>query len=464
METRIALVPLYFTLFDEYMPAGLRERRQQTAASVSSQLPERAPTLVLPMVDSPTAAIEAARALREFNPDGVILLPTMAAPPSYVTPVLEACPDAEVLLTVIQRSDEVLHPYDTDVATEGSAPVGASMISNILVRQGRRFELALGALGSAELAERFDAWARGLVAAAVVRSLRLGVVGDPIDGYIDVEVGDEDLRRLGPTPVHISSDLLTDRFATAVPLRPADLPAGLQGAVEDSRLDPNVLSRSLQLCSALRRISEEQRLHGGTVNCHGPLLRWNPEIGITACLAVSDHSTRGQHYSCTGDIPTAIVLALGNALAGSALYGELYQLDLLGDWALFANGGEGDVRCSAGSVELAEEDHYLGERGPGVAVAFGFSKGPATLLSLSPVAAALGGWVLVAAHGEVLGAGYPELEGPHGRFRFDDTPVDDGFGRWLQAGATHHAALIPGHHRSALQTCATRLGIELREI
>lgn len=462
MEPRIALLPLYFTLFDEFMPSGLRERREQAAESVRSQLPVDIEALVLPLVDSPASAIEAARAVRSFDADGLILLPTMAAPPSYVLPALEACPDASVLLVAIQGQASVSHPYNTDVATENSSPVGACMLSNVLVRQDRRFTMALGVLGGSELQGRLNNWTRGLAAASVVRALRLGVLGDPIPGYVDVEVGEEDLQRLGPTAIHIEREQLTHRFDEADPMSMKELAASLSVSMDAAGVGRQVLSRSLRLCAAIRDLSDEYNLDGGTVNCHGTMFRSNPAIGITACLAVSERSSRGQLFSCTGDIPTAVALAVGNALAGAALYGEIYQLDLPGNWLLFANGGEGDTRCAGGPAQLLEEDHYLGEEGAGVAVKFEILNGPATLLSLSPAPHAQGGWVLVAAEGAVRGAGYPELEGPHGRFQFDSLRVEEGFGAWLQAGATHHAALVPGHHRLALQTCADQLGIELR--
>ena len=147
-------------------------------------------------------------------------------------------------------------------------------------------------------------------------------------------------------------------------------------------------------------------------------------------------------------------------MAGAALYCELYQLDFPGNWVLVANGGEGDlaIRAQESPVRLLPEDHYMGDHGPGTAVAFELAKGPATLISMSP-AETTGGWVLVGAEGEILDSKHHRMEGPNGMFRFGSGPVEESFTRWCEAGATHHAAVLPGRHGDILRLTARMLGI-----
>ena len=146
---------------------------------------------------------------------------------------------------------------------------------------------------------------------------------------------------------------------------------------------------------------------------------------------------------------------------GSALYCELYQLDFPGNWVLLANGGEGDptIRAGSSSGRLLPEDHYMGDHGPGTAVAFELLEGPATLISLTPIDHT-GGWMLVGAEGRILDSKHHAMEGPDAMFRFDSGDVAGAYARWCKAGATHHAGLLPGHHGNVLQRTAEILGIE----
>ena len=52
------------------------------------------------------------------------------------------------------------------------------------------------------------------------------------------------------------------------------------------------------------RLCADHDATAGAVNCHGDALRWNPGVGITACLGVALCTQGGRPFSCTGDIPT----------------------------------------------------------------------------------------------------------------------------------------------------------------
>lgn len=463
MRPTVAFVPLYFTLFDRFMPAELRERRERMAARIADLL-AGVDLRVTGLVDSVEAAREAASKVAAAAPDGIVLLPTMASPPEYAWTVAEACPDTPLLVVCGQESARVPHPYDTDRATERSAPVGAMMVTNVLARQGRQYAMVTGDVNGQAVEAGLSEWLAGLGAAVAVRSLRVGAFGEPIPGYDDVVTTPAELEAIGVELVQVTSGDLEERYGEATPASYDDLIEALGVEPDSSSVGEEVLERSLRLWSTLRSLTLDLQLEAGTVNCHGQLFRDNKTIGITACTAVTALSSQGIPFSCTGDVPTAIALAVGNLIAGAALYGELYQLDIEENWVLFANGGEGDVRCAASTPRLLHEDHYAGEHGPGVAVAFDVEPGPAMLLSLTPQPTAEGGWALVAAAGEIVGADHPELEGPHGRFRFANHEVRNGFEAYAKAGATHHSALIPGIHSFALGTFANAVGIELRVV
>lgn len=441
------------------MPAAFPEERRAYAAECKRLLAQFADVVDPGIIEDAEGAKDAALALEGENIDAIVFWPTMAAPPEWLETVSSARPDTPVIVVVAQQSGEVPDDYDTDQATTRSLPVGAVMGTNVLVRRGTPFHVVVGEMGPSIVPPLRQA-VSATSAAGLVRGLRLGVVGDPIDGYTDVAVNAEQLRSIGVTTVDVADDL-ANAFAAAEASAVDELITEVSVDF-DVAVDAEVLDRSARLAVALEQVADDHQLDGGAVNCHGPRLRFGDDIGITACLGVSRCSASGRPFACTGDIPTAIALALGRRLAGSALYCELYQLDLDHDWLLVANGGEGDWTYRDPSVRgrLLPEDHYRGQHGPGVAVAWPVQTGPATLISLTPDGGPQGEWKLVSAEGQVLDSRHDAMEGPNAMFRFDGLRVADGFARWCGAGATHHAALLPNHQSKALNIVAELLGLE----
>lgn len=218
-------------------------------------------------------------------------------------------------------------------------------------------------------------------------------------------------------------------------------------------------SRSARLARALATLVARHGAACGTVNCHGPWLRENPQIGICACFGVSVLTERGIPFSCTGDQPTALTLLLARRLTGRALYCELYTPELVSGLMLLAAGGEGDPAWAQPGTPIFVEPnhHYPGANGTGSALAFRLAPGPATVLSLSP---AHHSWNLAWATGEVIETRYAHMGGPNAMFRFDSGPADEASARWIASGATHHSALAVGRLDVEVPVLARELGVE----
>jgi L-arabinose isomerase len=465
-QLRIGLLSVYFGLFDDAMPAEFRKGRERFSEKLRSLLSLHGEVTYPGLVDSEAAGEIAAKAFAKADIDAVVFAPTMASPPSYGWIGLQSVPDAFVIALGAQESALVPDDYDTEQATRRSLPVGLVMLTNVLVREGRQFTTLVGDIGSGDLQAQIGAILRGLAGAKAVRANPLISIGEPVPGYLDVEASPVALESLGVSVVQVEIEELNESFSG---IGIEELRVGCEKAVEGcdaTALDPEVLERSVQLALAIEQLCNRHNALGGAVNCHGPALRFNPAIGITACLAVTEMAKVNRHFACTGDLPAGIALILGKAVAGAALYCELYQLDLTSDWLLVANGGEGDrsIADPGRPIKLTPENHYMGNHGPGVAVAFNIVQGPATLTSLSPVPSAKGGWALIIAEGSIIDSKHDAMEGPNGMFRFDSGSVETSYQSWCLAGATHHAALLPGLRGRELEAATTALGIELRRV
>ncbi len=462
---RIGLLCVYFGLFDAAMPPEFRRDRTAFAEAMQTRLEQFGSVTYPGVVDSDEAGKAAGRVFAEAGVDVIVFAPTMAAPPSYGWEAVRNLPDVPLVAVGAQELSEVPDDYATEEATRRSLPVGLVMFTNVLVREGRSFTTLISTVDSDELDTAISDTLKAVEAAAMVRNARMLAIGAPISGYLDVEVTTEELESLGVGVIDVGSEEIAAAFAAVDDERVTALDNDLRKRFDASAVDSPTLARSSRLALAMEDLCNMHDADAGAVNCHSDTLRWNPGVGITACLGVALCTRSGTPFACTGDIPTGIALMLGKKLAGSALYCELYQMDFQGDWILVANGGEGDLssRSPSSTVRLLPEDHYMGDHGAGTAVAFQLPEGPATLISLTPVNHT-GGWVLVGAEGRILDSKHHEMEGPNGMFRFNSGDVADAYARWCEAGATHHAGLLPGHHGDVLARTSEMLGITYREV
>ncbi|MDE0131194.1 MAG: hypothetical protein OXQ32_02875 [bacterium] len=462
---RIGQLSVYFGLFDEAMPPEFRRDREALAHRFTEFLSAGGDVVYPGVVDSEEAGRRASRVFAAEEVEVVVFVPAMAAPPSYGWEAISGL-DVPVISVAAQELTSIPDVYTTEEGTQRSTLVGLVMFTNVMAREGRPMVTLVGRLESAEFVAEVAETVRAAALANRLRGSRVGAIGAPIGGYLDVEATPEEVARLGLQMVSISREELNAAFAGASAEGVKGLADGLRDRFETERTPDETLHRSARLALALQDICERNGLAGGTVNCHGDMFRWNPEVGITACLGVTCLTEAGIPLSCTGDLPAGIALVIGKAVAGGSLYCEVYGVDFEGDWVLLANGGESDVSMADPTrpITLLPEDHYMGVGGPGTAIVFSLPTGPATLLSMSPIAGAEGGWALVVGEGEIIGSRHEAIEGPNGMFRFSSGPAPEAFQRFCNAGATHHSVLTPGHNLRTLQLMAEWMGFEVRAV
>lgn len=457
---RVILISSYFALLEQGMGPQFRTERMESRSRVRDGVMALADIVADLLVDSSDAAGDAIEQIAALQADAIVIAPTMATPPEWLVSAVRNRPDLPVIILAVRELDSVPDDYDTEKGTSHSLLVGVTMLGNAFLREPRSMALVLGTAGDDTWLEQLRGEILGAAGAARIRRSRLLVGGAPIEGYSDVEVTSEDLARLGVEVVSIDDEILAARM-DQVTDQEHDTMTRWVSDTGEVHVDGEVLARSVTLACALRDLVDAHGVDGGTVNCHGPVFRQSDRVGITACLAVTHLTTTSRMFSCTGDIPIALMLILGRDLAGAALYCELYAVDRPGNWILVANGGEGDLSFAvAGTTRFLYEDHYRGRKGPGVATAFDVAGGPATLTSLTPLGTSAGGWRMIVMEGEILGSRHRRMEGPNAMFGPRDLDALSAFSSWTTAGAPHHAALIPGHWADVLRGVARHLGIE----
>lgn len=465
-RSRIAVLHPYWTLWEHTAPAGFRGARLELARALARELAADFEVLAVDEVASVEDGERVGAALAADPPDAVLVLQTMAVPPAYALAALARVPGALPVIWALHETGLVGDAFDHgDITTQG-ATVGAPMLTNMLVREGRAFELVLGRRGDPVVEGRVRGALRAAAAASAIRRARLGRVGEPIPGYLHVDLDDDALRvATGISVVRIDPDEVVERYRAVDPDRVRALETEVRAAWTfegDVEADES-LERSLRAALALEDVVEAHAIDGGAFNCHVPQFRFGQEIGIAPCFGLGRLTSMGTPFTCTGDIVTAVAMLATRRLGGAALYHEIEAIDYASGEVVIANSGEHDLAWLApGERPRLRRNGWFCDKDPhcGVCAVIEPPAGPATLVGFTPHPEARGGFRFVVARGELTARRFPVTGTANGAFRFGQGSVEEAWARWAMAGVNHHSSATPGDLSAEMITLARLLGVE----
>jgi L-arabinose isomerase len=447
---RVGLVLPYWDFWERSVPYDLRAEREALARGAADGL--AADVVAVATVDSDEAGEEAARRFAEARAEAVLVMQTMAAPPARTLAALGALP---VVIWAAQKEQRVPDTFDHGGITSFGATVGAPMVTSMLVRGARPFELVVGPVARAE---PVDAALRAAAAATRLARARVGRVGPTQPGYDHVAADPDRLRaEIGIELLPIDASEFRDLYEHVPAERIAELELETHGLYE-VEVEGDGLERSLRAACALGDLVERYELDAGAINCHVSEIRLGKEIGIAPCFALGRSTSNGVPWTCTGDVVTAIVMLTTKLLGGAAQYHELEALDEATDELVVASSGEHDLELAPGvRPRLIANGWYEHDPCTGVCACFTAPPGPATLVGFTQLDR---GFRLIAAEGEFTGRGWPGVGTANAAFRFAGRPATEAWARWCAAGVTHHAAASPGLLGAGVEAIARFLGIE----
>jgi L-arabinose isomerase len=435
MPPKVALVEPYWDFWESSVPYDLRADRAAIGTVVRQALGTR-----FDWVDTAQDA------------DAVLVLQTMATPPAWTLPALD---DRPVVVWAAHRS-ALPSGFDHAAITTEGATVGAPMLTSLLVRQGRPFELVLGRIDDAQAVARVGDMLTVAVAASRLRRARIGRVGRPLDGYACV---DTDAARLslatGIELVTIDPAEVLELYRGVGERRVRELEAETR-ALYDVGIEGDGLERSLRAACAIDDLAERHRLDAGAMNGHVAEIRFGPEIGIAPSFALGRATTNGIPWTEVGDVLTAVAMLATKLLNGAAQYHELEAVDYDSGELVLASSGEYDLALAPGvRPRLIANDWYADDPHVGACACFAAPRSPATLVGFADVA---GGYRFVAAEGELTGRAFPATGTANGAFRF--TRGLDAWADWCRAGANHHSSATPGLLGAQVEALARFLGVD----
>jgi L-fucose isomerase-like protein len=459
---RVAVALPYASYWESAVPFDFRAERERLLGVAAARLGSSATIVERAVVASREDGAAFAEAAAAAGTEVLLVVQTMAAMPAFALTAVELLPDLPVVVWALHQQERLSEDFDHAAITAGGATVGTPMLTNMLVRSDRRFELVVGWLGDSISLEALATALRAGATSVRLRRARIGRVGEPIEGYDCVDADADRLRRvtgieLVPTPAAEVRDL----FLAVVHERIAELERETR-ALYDVRSDAegDVLSRSIRAACALEDLVRRHGLDAGALNCHVPEIRFSDEVGIAPCFALGRLTSRGIPWACAGDVLTPVAMLALRLLGGAAQYHELESLDHLTGEFVVASSGEFDLAFGDGSRPALLRNRWF-ERDPrcGACASFGAPAGPATLVGFTELDAAPG-YRFVVAEGEFTGRAFPNVGTPWAAFRFANGPAVEAWTRWCRAGANHHSAATPGHYGAAIETVARFLGVE----
>lgn len=463
---RVGVVAPYWTLWEHTAGPTFRADRLALARAVADELSDSVePVAVIEVASGDDGAGAGAR-FADLDVDVVLVLQTMAVPAAWTMAALERLPGVPVVLWALHETGLVDGAFDHGSITTQGATVGAPMLSNLLSRADRPFELVLGRRTDVAVTDRVRAALRLAGIARGIGRSRLGRIGRPLDGYAHVDVDGDALRAAtGIELVTVDADEVVERFRAVAD---ADVRALEADVRRDWTLDGDVeadgsLDRSLRAALALEAVVDAYALDGGAFNCHVEQFRFGEPIGIAPCWALGRLTSTGRPFTCTGDIVTAVAMLTTKRLGGAAVYHEIEAIDYDSGEVVIANSGEHDLAWLApGERPRLQRNGWFCGRDPhcGVCAAFEPAPGPATLVGFTPHPRARGGFRYVIARGELTERRFPETGTVNGAFRFADGPVEAAWARWAAAGVNHHSSATPGDLAADVAAVARHLGVE----
>lgn len=463
---KIAVLHPYWDFWEHTAPDDFRADRRAKVAEVVDSVRGSAEIVGIHEVASESDGRTVAETLDGMTVDAVLVVQTMAVPPTFVMATLDALAPVPVVVWALQEEGRIPVGFNHgDITTQG-ATVGAPMLLNALSRVGRPFWVEFGHMSDADHLDQVRWAIASATAAGRVRRARIGRVGRPLDGYVHVDVDPAALHSAtGITLVDIDPAEVAERYRHVRDRRVAALEEEVRSNWDVAPgVDANEgLYRSLRVALALDDLVDAHELDAGAMNCHVPEIRFSDEIGITPCFGLGRLTSRGIPWSCTGDVVTAVAMLATRSLGGAALYHEIEAVDHSTDEVVIANSGEHDLAWLAPGERprLGLNGWFCGQdERCGVCAVLEPPAGPATLVGFTPHPAAVGGFRFVVARGELTDRRFPETGTANGAFRFASGPVSEAWTRWAAAGVNHHSSATPGDLGESVLAVAHHLGIE----
>ncbi len=315
-------------------------------------------------------------------------------------------------------------------------------------------------------------WTYAAKAARALRNARIGLLGHPLEGMLDmnadptsftvafgthvewIEMGDLKKRVDDATPAEVDSMLERIENFFAFPEPGSDrMIAG--------KVTRDGLRMSARVAVGLEKLVADYKLDGLAHYYRG--LNGNEDEQLIANIIVGASllTASGVPVAGEGDLKNCVAMMMMDRIDSGGSFSELHPANFDEDFIFIGHDGPGHVAISSQQPQLRGLSLYHGKFGHGVSVEFKVKEGPITIAGLT--VRENGKFALIAAEGESLDGPIPATGNTNTRCKFrPDMPTF--VERWSESGSTHHCALGIGKQISTLRKVARLFDLEVQVV
>lgn len=463
-------IGLYGIGLDTYWPQfeGLRDRLVGYQNAIAAKMQRPGVEIIdCGLVDNPLAAQAAGQRLKEEDVALIFLYVSTYALSSTVLPVVQ---QARVPVVVLNLQPVPAIDYArfnalgdrtkmTGLWLSHCQACSVPEIANVFLRAGIDFTQVTGTLHDDPLVwDEIHAWMDAAVAARVMRTNRVGLLGHYYSGMLDIY---SDLtRHSAQLGTHFEMLEMTELKALRDMAGEDEIGRKTDEIREHFEIHPECpdaeIRRAAQTAVALDRMVETHTLGAMAYFFSGTGDDRYVDLIGSVIVGNSLLTARGVPVAGEYEVKNVQAMKLLDALGAGGSFTEFYAMDFPEDVILMGHDGPGHTRIAQGKTKLKPLDVYHGKVGSGLSVEMSVKHGPITLLSV--IDAPDGSLKFLVAEGESVPGPILEIGNTNSRYRFP--PGVRGFmDAWCSHGPAHHCAVGVGHTADKIAKVAKILGI-----
>lgn len=456
-KPRLGMLALMLAAYEPLFP-GIRARQEAYTREVIDSLTQEADFIFSGAALGRKDIELYTEQFYQQGADGIVILLLSYSEGQFLVRAMQNC-RLPIALILIQPDETVENDFEEIDLTVNQGIHGSQDNANCLMRAGISCTYFAGSRKDGSLNRFISDFGKAAQTVKQLKNMKIGVIGK-LPGMGDVITDDMAFfRKIGPIFTYDSIGIVQSCCET-VTQEEIDARVALDRTIFD--MDPNLSCEShayaVRLYLGIRKYLEERGYEGYTIQFDE--LGADGRFKQLPLLAASHLMADGYGYAAEGDAATAALVAATQTLCGNSNFSEMYMMDLKRDAILFCHAGEGNWNTCREDWKPRLIDRCLNEGGLGnpPTPIFTPKPGNATVASLVHVSGEH--FRLVCSTGEILDkSDLRRCDMPYFFFK-PDTGVKRCITGWLEAGGTHHEAIVLGHHDSRLRFLSRMLGIE----
>jgi L-arabinose isomerase len=437
-KSKVGLLPLYLELYDKSVP-HIRSRVNDFVNTICKELEKRNMEVVCSAVCRIKPEFE--QAVKMFEGENVDAIATLHL--AY-SPSLESCEVlASTKLPIIILNTTPAYVFDNQTPLEeimfNHGIHGVQDLCNMLKRNNKPYYIESGHWLNSDVMGRVGSWVKAARLARLMRTARVGILGESFGGMGDFAVPFEDMQKT------IGINTISFNFDDAKELVNCISEQEILDEIENDKrrfitdsIPFKTHYQSVKIGLALRKWLSNNNLNAFTVNFQS--ITNEIEFNVMPFLEIEKQMASGLGYAGEGDVLTAALSGAVSSVFQETSFTEMFCPDWKNNTIFLSHMGEMNISLASSKPELIEMDFpYTSADNP--AIAYGMYKsGKVVLINLAPDVC--DNYTFILAKGRII-----EISGEdsmkhsiHAWFE-PECEISEFLTKFSMAGGTHHSVL-----------------------